>query len=194
MPSSSDWNLSDLRRSHTSLARPVVWYLFCMYWQAVEGNSWCLVTLVLSGLRAFKELLVVFLPKISPRQRPEWRRSRVSSFSHSLRGEGGHRWRYIAPTWQNTATILQQQSFFIMITRDAIQPSFVPARKLSLVGGLPGANVKSYAGYLTVNKQYNSNLFFWFFPALMVGSRFFFFFFLTTWTFQFTGFHAAVEE
>lgn len=39
------------------------------------------------------------------------------------------------------------------------------ARKLSLVGELPGANVKSYAGYLTVNKKYNSNLFFWFFPA-----------------------------
>ncbi|XP_013864126.1 putative serine carboxypeptidase CPVL, partial [Austrofundulus limnaeus] len=41
------------------------------------------------------------------------------------------------------------------------------ARKLSLVGNLPGANVKSYSGYLTVNKQFNSNLFFWFFPALM---------------------------
>ena len=40
-----------------------------------------------------------------------------------------------------------------------------PARKLSLVGPLPGANVKSYAGYLTVNKKYNSNLYFWFFPA-----------------------------
>lgn len=53
-----------------------------------------------------------------------------------------------------------------------IQPSFVPARKLSVVGDLPGANVKSYAGYLTVNKTYNSNLFFWFFPALMVGSHF----------------------
>ncbi|KAM4704652.1 putative serine carboxypeptidase CPVL [Rhinophrynus dorsalis] len=39
------------------------------------------------------------------------------------------------------------------------------ARELSLVGKLPGANVKSYAGYLTVNKTYNSNLFFWFFPA-----------------------------
>ncbi|KAM4689636.1 putative serine carboxypeptidase CPVL [Discoglossus pictus] len=39
------------------------------------------------------------------------------------------------------------------------------ARELSLVGQLPGANVKSYAGYLTVNKAYNSNLFFWFFPA-----------------------------
>ncbi|KAK3571860.1 hypothetical protein QTP86_020441 [Hemibagrus guttatus] len=39
------------------------------------------------------------------------------------------------------------------------------ARKLSLVGPLPGANVKSYSGYLTVNKSYNSNLFFWFFPA-----------------------------
>lgn len=46
------------------------------------------------------------------------------------------------------------------------------ARKLSLVGELPGANVKSYAGYLTVNKKYNSNLFFWFFPALMVGPHF----------------------
>ena len=51
---------------------------------------------------------------------------------------------------------------------------FIPARKLSLVGDLPGANVKSYAGYLTVNKKYNSNLFFWFFPALMVGSDLFF--------------------
>uniref|UniRef100_A0A8B9KVC7 Probable serine carboxypeptidase CPVL n=1 Tax=Astyanax mexicanus TaxID=7994 RepID=A0A8B9KVC7_ASTMX len=39
------------------------------------------------------------------------------------------------------------------------------AKKLSLVGPLPGANVKSYSGYLTVNKNYNSNLFFWFFPA-----------------------------
>ncbi|XP_063306769.1 probable serine carboxypeptidase CPVL [Pelobates fuscus] len=39
------------------------------------------------------------------------------------------------------------------------------ARALSLVGELPGANVKSYSGYLTVNKTYNSNLFFWFFPA-----------------------------
>ncbi|XP_068094770.1 LOW QUALITY PROTEIN: probable serine carboxypeptidase CPVL [Hyperolius riggenbachi] len=39
------------------------------------------------------------------------------------------------------------------------------ARELSLVGELPGTNVKSYAGYLTVNKTYDSNLFFWFFPA-----------------------------
>ncbi|XP_078519630.1 putative serine carboxypeptidase CPVL isoform X3 [Lissotriton helveticus] len=39
------------------------------------------------------------------------------------------------------------------------------ARELSLVGPLPGYNVKSYSGYFTVNKTYNSNLFFWFFPA-----------------------------
>ncbi|XP_054847402.1 probable serine carboxypeptidase CPVL [Eublepharis macularius] len=38
-------------------------------------------------------------------------------------------------------------------------------RQLSLVGPLPGTNVKSYSGYLTVNKTHNSNLFFWFFPA-----------------------------
>ncbi|XP_057691420.1 probable serine carboxypeptidase CPVL [Corythoichthys intestinalis] len=41
------------------------------------------------------------------------------------------------------------------------------ARRLSVVGDLPGENVKGYAGYLTVNKKYNSNLFFWFFPAFM---------------------------
>ncbi|XP_024124233.1 probable serine carboxypeptidase CPVL [Oryzias melastigma] len=45
------------------------------------------------------------------------------------------------------------------------------AKKLSLVGNLPGANVKSYAGYLTVNKAYNSNLFFWFIPAFMAGQE-----------------------
>uniref|UniRef100_A0A7N8YKN6 Probable serine carboxypeptidase CPVL n=1 Tax=Mastacembelus armatus TaxID=205130 RepID=A0A7N8YKN6_9TELE len=43
------------------------------------------------------------------------------------------------------------------------------ARMLSLVGKLPGASVKSYAGYLTVNAKYNSNLFFWFVPALTPG-------------------------
>ncbi|XP_051872859.1 probable serine carboxypeptidase CPVL isoform X2 [Pristis pectinata] len=39
------------------------------------------------------------------------------------------------------------------------------ARELSLVGPLDGPVVKSYSGYLTVNKTHNSNLFFWFFPA-----------------------------
>ncbi|XP_062925601.1 probable serine carboxypeptidase CPVL isoform X2 [Mobula hypostoma] len=39
------------------------------------------------------------------------------------------------------------------------------ARELSLVGPLGGPTVKSYSGYLTVNKTCNSNLFFWFFPA-----------------------------
>ncbi|GAB5568648.1 probable serine carboxypeptidase CPVL isoform X1 [Prionailurus iriomotensis] len=39
------------------------------------------------------------------------------------------------------------------------------AKKQSLVPPFPGSNVKSYAGYITVNKTYNSNIFFWFFPA-----------------------------
>ncbi|XP_078284634.1 putative serine carboxypeptidase CPVL isoform X2 [Rhinoraja longicauda] len=39
------------------------------------------------------------------------------------------------------------------------------ARELSLVGPLDGPRVKSYSGYLTVNKTHNSNLFFWLFPA-----------------------------
>lgn len=50
-----------------------------------------------------------------------------------------------------------------------LRPLLPPARRLSLVGALPGANVKSHAGYLTVNKKYNSNLFFWFFPAQAVS-------------------------
>lgn len=34
-----------------------------------------------------------------------------------------------------------------------------------MVSPFPGMNDKSYAGYITVNQTYNSNLFFWFFPA-----------------------------
>ncbi|XP_071803134.1 probable serine carboxypeptidase CPVL [Asterias amurensis] len=36
---------------------------------------------------------------------------------------------------------------------------------LSQVGVLNGTTVASFSGYLTVNKDYNSNLFFWFFPS-----------------------------
>lgn len=39
------------------------------------------------------------------------------------------------------------------------------ARQLSRVDKKLFLNVTSYSGYLTVDKQYNSNLFFWFFPA-----------------------------
>jgi len=39
------------------------------------------------------------------------------------------------------------------------------AQTLSQVGPLQGTTQKSYAGFLTVNKAYDSNMFFWFFPA-----------------------------
>ncbi|KAJ9586811.1 hypothetical protein L9F63_019597, partial [Diploptera punctata] len=40
------------------------------------------------------------------------------------------------------------------------------ARSLSAVSGDPfPSDIPSYSGYLTVNKTYNSNLFFWYFPA-----------------------------
>lgn len=43
------------------------------------------------------------------------------------------------------------------------------ARQLSEVKALPGVEfaLKSYSGFFTVNKTFNSNLFFWFFPALV---------------------------
>ncbi|GFX54290.1 probable serine carboxypeptidase CPVL [Trichonephila clavipes] len=42
------------------------------------------------------------------------------------------------------------------------------ARSLSKVGRLPRvpSNIPSYSGFITVNKTYNSNMFFWFFPAM----------------------------
>ena len=39
------------------------------------------------------------------------------------------------------------------------------ARKQAYVQHKEMADVGSYAGYLTVNKEYNSNMFFWFFAA-----------------------------
>jgi vitellogenic carboxypeptidase-like protein len=40
------------------------------------------------------------------------------------------------------------------------------AQQLAKVGPLNGTSVVSYAGFLTVNKTYNSNLYFWFFPSV----------------------------
>ncbi|XP_054157694.1 probable serine carboxypeptidase CPVL [Oppia nitens] len=45
-------------------------------------------------------------------------------------------------------------------------------QQASLVTGLPDApNITSYSGYLTVNKEFNSNMFFWYFPALNKDKR-----------------------
>jgi hypothetical protein len=46
------------------------------------------------------------------------------------------------------------------------------ARTLSNVSGGPFPDdIPSYSGFFTVNKQYDSNLFFWFFPAEVSHSR-----------------------
>lgn len=39
------------------------------------------------------------------------------------------------------------------------------AQNLSRITGEAFLEIENYSGYLTVNKKYNSNLFFWFFPA-----------------------------
>nr|XP_055149532.1 probable serine carboxypeptidase CPVL isoform X7 [Symphalangus syndactylus] len=73
------------------------------------------------------------------------------------------------------------RSVYMPPKADAGQPLFLTpyieagkiqeGRELSLVSPFPGLNVKSYTGFLTVNKTYNSNLFLWFFPA-QVGTGF----------------------
>jgi hypothetical protein len=46
------------------------------------------------------------------------------------------------------------------------------ARTLSAVSGGPFPDdIPSYSGFFTVNKQYDSNLYFWFFPAEVSHSR-----------------------
>lgn len=41
------------------------------------------------------------------------------------------------------------------------------ARNKALVQSKEMGDVSSYAGYFTINKKYNSNIFFWFFPAVV---------------------------
>lgn len=44
------------------------------------------------------------------------------------------------------------------------------AKNYSRVRALPGAeNLESYSGYLTVNEDFKSNLFFWFFPSVSMN-------------------------
>lgn len=51
------------------------------------------------------------------------------------------------------------------------------AKQLARVRGLPGARndveVESYSGYFTVNTAFNSNIFFWFVPAIVSFSGFY---------------------
>lgn len=41
------------------------------------------------------------------------------------------------------------------------------ARNLSKVGMAVSTDITSYSGYLTVNQAYGSNMFFWYFPAIV---------------------------
>lgn len=63
---------------------------------------------------------------------------------------------------QNENSVNDQQP--LLLTPYIEKNKIEEGRNLSLVSGL-SVNVTSYSGFLTVNKKYNSNLFFWFFPA-----------------------------
>ena len=67
------------------------------------------------------------------------------------------------------------KSYKLSANDDAGEPLFLTpliesgkieeARKKSMVQHKEMNEIGSYSGYFTVNKKYNSNLFFWFFPA-----------------------------
>uniref|UniRef100_A0A670Y9N4 Carboxypeptidase vitellogenic like n=1 Tax=Pseudonaja textilis TaxID=8673 RepID=A0A670Y9N4_PSETE len=77
--------------------------------------------------------------------------------------------------WSAMGSIFRRLKYTLPSQGDPGQPLFLTpyiesgkteeGRQLSLVEHFPGPNVKSYSDYLTVNMTYNSNLFFWFFPA-----------------------------
>ena len=52
-----------------------------------------------------------------------------------------------------------------MTTKSLLVMCVLVARELATVGRLNGTSVPSYAGFFTVNKTLNSNMFFWFFPS-----------------------------
>lgn len=91
--------------------------------------------------------------------------------------------RKVYPSWENANALLEAKPGPVNV-QDAADQSFSPplfltpyieagklaeGRKLSAVTNLPGGApvISSYSGFLTVNKQYNSNMFFWFFPPLV---------------------------
>ncbi|GAB1290841.1 Probable serine carboxypeptidase CPVL [Apodemus speciosus] len=73
--------------------------------------------------------------------------------------------------WKVIASLI----LFMSFNENAGQPLFLSpyikngkikeGQRKSMVSPFPGMYDKSYAGYITVNQTYNSNLFFWFFPA-----------------------------
>lgn len=178
------WDCGEIRlgaafEAHTERGRDgLVWnwykvsYETCTCFQDAEGNSGSPVPLGLPGPCSRRtELLVVFLQEISQSQRSEWSGPRGSSVYHSLSGEGRHRWRWEQVLTLHKCIAHKQHDVFLRHELYFLRWCvLLTARKLSMVGKMPGANVKSYSGYFTVNKTFNSNLFFWFFPAQMVSS------------------------
>ncbi|XP_050388514.2 probable serine carboxypeptidase CPVL isoform X2 [Patella vulgata] len=67
----------------------------------------------------------------------------------------------IAPMWQNGVDPGEPAFLTPYLEKGEIDK----ARQVSLVSDLRGIPIKSYSGLLTVNETYNSNMYFWFFPA-----------------------------
>eukprot|EP00058_Branchiostoma_floridae_P015260 XP_002600748.1 hypothetical protein BRAFLDRAFT_83491 [Branchiostoma floridae] len=90
----------------------------------------------------------------------------VSQKSTALsRSGGGGPFRAMFPRVHHDIQQGQDYGDPLFLTPYLEQGMAEKARTLSEVN-LPGTTINSYSGYLTVNKTYSSNLFFWFFPAL----------------------------
>lgn len=71
----------------------------------------------------------------------------------------------IALSFIRQASKHKSESEILILTRYIRRNQHKLSKKLSLVQSDRVRNVESYAGYLRVNKIYNSNMFFWYFPA-----------------------------
>ena len=92
--------------------------------------------------------------------------SRTAFISHSLHWKGRHTNRYITIFTGNFCKenwTAQLSSHWRWCWQKRL--FYFPGEKLSRVGPLEGCQIPSYSGFFTVSKKYNSNIFFWFYPA-----------------------------
>ncbi|XP_076468861.1 venom serine carboxypeptidase-like [Babylonia areolata] len=78
----------------------------------------------------------------------------------------------VAHTWASFIWNRFPAEFFPLFVSPLLETGRIAeAQSRSRVWNLSSDDVESYSGYITVNKKYNSNMFFWFFPAETLQSQ-----------------------
>lgn len=74
-------------------------------------------------------------------------------------------WHFLAISVTIDQTVCHLSDGPLILTKFVKQNRINEAKSASKVKLPNGPQIDSYSGYFNVNEQYNSNLFFWFFPS-----------------------------